>query len=127
MRSRRWARKSLFAEPPAFAVAFAGDAVVAAALRTPPNHLVLSSIDDLDAVAFLDTLRAVALGRFGQRRQIVISTCDRNLFRLMIQKFEPLQAVGTSFAAVSIIDRGNEGPEIRPYRLKPLDSTTRSA
>ena len=82
-------------------------------LDDPIQHL-----DDLDAVAFLDTLRAVALGRLGEKRQIVISTCDRNLFRLMIQKFEPLQALGTSFAAVTLAERGGGGPEILPYRLK---------
>lgn len=40
----------------------------------PVQHL-----DDLDSVAFLDTLRATALGRFGPRKQIIVSTCNRNL------------------------------------------------
>ena len=47
-------------------------------LDDPVQHL-----DDLDALSFLDTVRAVALGRFGQKRQIILSTCDRNLYGLM--------------------------------------------
>ena len=90
-------------------------------LDDPIQHL-----DDLDAVAFLDTLRAVALGRLGERRQIIMSTCDRNLFRLMVQKFEPLRSVGTTFSAVTLVERGSEGPEIRPYRPKALESPART-
>jgi len=47
-------------------------------LDDPVQHL-----DDLDAVAFLDNLRATALGKFGHRKQIVVSTCDKNLYLLM--------------------------------------------
>jgi predicted GNAT family acetyltransferase len=37
-------------EPPYFAAVLAGERVVAAALRTPPHNLVLSEIDDPDAI-----------------------------------------------------------------------------
>jgi hypothetical protein len=77
-------------------------------LDDPIQHL-----DDLDAVAFLDTLRAVALGRFGGRRQIVVSTCDRTIYRLMIQKFKLIAGSGASFTAVSLVDGGTEGPGVR--------------
>ena len=86
-------------------------------LDDPVQHL-----DDLDAVAFIDTLRAVSLGRFGRRRQIVISTCDHNLFQLIVQKFQPLQAVDTTFSAVTLIERGSEGPMIRQHGLRSLSS-----
>ena len=49
-------------------------------LDDPVQHL-----DDLDALAFVDSLRAVALGKFGEKKQIIVSTCDENLYRLMIQ------------------------------------------
>lgn len=44
-------------------------------LDDPVQHL-----DDLNAVAFLDNLRAVSLGKFGPKRQIIVSTCDQNLY-----------------------------------------------
>ena len=77
-------------------------------LDDPVQHL-----DDLDAVAFLDTIRAVALGRFGSRRQIILSTCDNNLYRLMIRKFKSLESAGLSFNAISLIERGTKGPVLR--------------
>ena len=86
-------------------------------LDDPVQHL-----DDLDAVALLDTLRAVSLGRFGRRRQIVISTCDHNLFQLIVQKFQPLRAVGATFSAVTLVERGSEGPMIRQHGLRSLSS-----
>jgi DNA repair exonuclease SbcCD ATPase subunit len=76
-------------------------------LDDPIQHL-----DDLDAIAFLDTLRAVALGRFGKRKQVILSTCDRNLYRLMIQKFKLLEPAGARFTAISLIERGSGGPLI---------------
>jgi len=91
-------------------------------LDDPIQHL-----DDLDAIAFLDTLRAVALGRFGRRRQIVISTCDRNLFQLMIQKFQPLEAVGASFSAITLVERRSAGPFVRQHGPKSVDPSSRSA
>jgi exonuclease SbcC len=91
-------------------------------LDDPIQHL-----DDLDAIAFLDTLRAVALGRFGRRRQIVISTCDRNLFQLMIQKFQPLEAVGASFSAITLVERGSAGPFVRQQSPRSVDPSSRSA
>ncbi|MFH1976210.1 MAG: hypothetical protein ABIJ52_11720 [Pseudomonadota bacterium] len=76
-------------------------------LDDPVQHL-----DDLDAVAFLDTLRAMALGKFGPRKQIVVSTCDKNLYLLMIRKFGLLEADGLQFTGISLLDRGFVGPEI---------------
>ena len=76
-------------------------------LDDPVQHL-----DDLDAVAFLDTIRAVALGRFGGRRQVILSTCDKNLYGLMKRKFRSLESAGLSFNAISLSERGTEGPTI---------------
>jgi len=76
-------------------------------LDDPVQHL-----DDLDAVAFLDNLRAAALGKFGPRKQIVVSTCDKNLYLLMLRKFGLLEADGLHFTGISLLDKGFEGPEI---------------
>jgi DNA repair protein SbcC/Rad50 len=76
-------------------------------LDDPVQHL-----DDLDAVAFLDNLRATALGKFGHRKQIVVSTCDKNLYLLMIRKFSLLEADGLHFTGISLLDKGFGGPEI---------------
>ncbi len=58
-------------------------------LDDPVQHL-----DDLDAVAFLDNLRAVALGK---RKQVIVSTCDQNLYLLMIRKFRVIGKGGIRF------------------------------
>lgn len=76
-------------------------------LDDPVQHL-----DDLDAVAFLDNLRATALGKFGPRKQIIVSTCDKNLYLLMIRKFGLLEADGLHFTGISLLDTGFGGPEI---------------
>ncbi len=76
-------------------------------LDDPVQHL-----DDLDAVAFLDNLRTMALGKFGPRKQIVVSTCDKNLYLLMIRKFSLLEADGLHFTGISLLDKGFGGPEI---------------
>ena len=76
-------------------------------LDDPVQHL-----DDLDAVAFLDTLRSVALGSLGPRKQVVVSTCDQNLYLLMIRKFGMLESMGLRFTAISLLDRGEAGPEV---------------
>ena len=76
-------------------------------LDDPVQHL-----DDLDAVAFLDTIRAVALGRFGARKQVILSTCDKNLYGLMIRKFRLLESAGLSFNAISLSERGTKGPMV---------------
>jgi len=76
-------------------------------LDDPVQHL-----DDLDALAFIDNLRACALGLIGQRKQIIISTCDKNLYLLMIRKFGLLEAQGLKFTGISLIERGNQGPDI---------------
>lgn len=77
-------------------------------LDDPVQHL-----DDLDAVAFLDTIRAVALGRFGRRRQVILSTCDKNLYGLMIKKFERLKSANLTFRALSLSERGINGPKVQ--------------
>jgi len=76
-------------------------------LDDPVQHL-----DDLDAVAFLDNLRTMALGGFGPKKQIIVSTCDKNLYLLMIRKFRLLEANGLQFTGISMIDKGSIGPEI---------------
>jgi ABC-type cobalamin/Fe3+-siderophores transport system ATPase subunit len=73
----------------------------------PVQHL-----DDLDAVALLDAIREAAMGRFGTRKQVVVSTCDRNLYLLMLRKFRALQDHGLSCTGISLVDRGRLGPEV---------------
>lgn len=70
----------------------------------PVQHL-----DDLDAVAFLDNLRGLALGQLGPKKQIVVSTCDRDLYLLMLQK---LSSTGLSVKAYAISEGDFEGPRI---------------
>ena len=73
----------------------------------------VQNLDDLDAVAFLDWLRAVARGKTCDRKkQIIVSTCDQNLYLLMLHKFNSLQAEGLRFTGISLLDKGLEGPEI---------------
>ena len=76
-------------------------------LDDPVQHL-----DDLDAVAFLDNLRALALGRFVPKKQVIVSTCDKNMYLLMIRKFLLLKEAGLSFTGISLLDKGTDGPEI---------------
>lgn len=76
-------------------------------LDDPVQHL-----DDLDAVTFLDCLRGIALGKLQPKKQIVISTCDKNLYLLMIRKFMNLRAQGVSFTGISLLDRGMQGPKV---------------
>jgi exonuclease SbcC len=75
-------------------------------LDDPVQHL-----DDLDAVAFLDCLRSVAYGKTG--KQIIVSTCDKNLYLLLIRKFLPLTSAGRlSFTGISLLDGGTRGPQV---------------
>jgi hypothetical protein len=76
-------------------------------LDDPVQHL-----DDLDAVAFLDILRSVALGGLGPKKQVVVSTCDRNLYLLMLRKFGMIESMGLKFTGISLVDRGEAGPEV---------------
>lgn len=76
-------------------------------LDDPVQHL-----DDLDAVSFLDNLRAVALGRYGPKKQIILSTCDQNLYLLMIRKFRLIKADGLKFCGLSLLERGYYAPEV---------------
>ena len=76
-------------------------------LDDPVQHL-----DDLDAIAFLDCLRATALGKFGKRKQLIVSTCDQNLYFLMLRKFNLLRAENLTFTGISLLDKGIEGPEV---------------
>jgi len=70
-------------------------------LDDPVQHL-----DDLDAVSFLDTIRSLALGCLGSKRQIILSTCDLNLYLLMLKKFSLVGKAGVSFTGISIINDG---------------------
>jgi len=76
-------------------------------LDDPVQHL-----DDLDAVAFLDTLRALALGRFGKRRQVIVSTCDQTLYLLMCKKLRMLEPMGLRFSGISLVGGGVDGPGV---------------
>lgn len=76
-------------------------------LDDPVQHL-----DDLDAIAFLDCLRATALGKFGKRKQLIVSTCDQNLYLLMLRKFNLLRVENLTFTGISLLDKGIEGPEV---------------
>jgi hypothetical protein len=90
-------------DPPLFAVATdkGGDRVVAAALQTPPHNLVLSMVDDLDAVAALEgVLRGGALpgvsgprdvaGRFAERWE---AQSGRRATRVMAERIYRVSAV----------------------------------
>lgn len=72
-------------------------------LDDPVQHL-----DDLDAVAMLDTIRALSLGRYGPRRQIIVSTCDQRLYLLLCRKLHGLPDL--RFAGISLSEGGREGP-----------------
>jgi DNA repair exonuclease SbcCD ATPase subunit len=72
----------------------------------PVQHL-----DDLDAVAFLDMLRTMSLSM--PKKQIILSTCDKDLYLLVIRKFLSLQQAGKmSFTGMSLLDDGTSGPSI---------------
>lgn len=75
-------------------------------LDDPIQHL-----DDLDAVAFLDNVRSVALGSI-QRKQIILSTCDQDLYLLMIRKFRLLKPNGVRFTAISLSEKSIGTPQI---------------
>jgi exonuclease SbcC len=87
----------------------------------------IQHLDDLDAVAFLDTLRAVALGRFGGRRQIIVSTCDKTMYRLMIQKFQLIEKSGARFTAISLVEGGLSGPTVEYDFGRPGVSRSQTA
>ena len=76
-------------------------------LDDPVQHL-----DDLDAVAFLDTLRSAVLGRYGGRKQVIVSTCDQNLYLLMIRKFRILDSEGLRFRGISLLENGTAAPRV---------------
>ena len=69
----------------------------------------MQHLDDLDAVSFLDNLRAVALEK---RKQVVVSTCDQNLYLLMIRKFRVTGKHGIRFRGISLLDNGGNSPEV---------------
>lgn len=73
-------------------------------LDDPAQHL-----DDLDAVAFLDTIRAIATAAPWGRRQVLFSTCDRELYRLIVRKFSLLNESNLTFTAISL-EEGRDGP-----------------
>lgn len=76
-------------------------------LDDPVQHL-----DDLDAVAFLDCLRSMVAAEGAPKRQILISTCDKNLYLLIIRKLLPLTGIGRSLTGISLLDGGTEGPQV---------------
>ncbi len=80
-------------------------------LDDPVQHL-----DDLDAVALLDLLREVALVReSATQRQMVLSTCDLNLYHLALRKFMALDPDKVSLRAYTIVDgNGDRSPKAVP-------------
>ncbi len=77
-------------------------------LDDPVQHL-----DDLDAVAFLDTLRIVALGGLGTRKQVIMSTCDKELYLMVLRKFAPLShADKLRVTGISLLEGGINGPDL---------------
>jgi predicted nucleic acid-binding Zn-ribbon protein len=77
-------------------------------LDDPVQHL-----DDLDAAAFLDNIRALALGYSGENAQVILSTCDLDLYLLMVKKFGTLKQQGIRFRGISLIDSGPGGPRVQ--------------
>ena len=77
-------------------------------LDDPVQHL-----DDLDAVALLDLLREIALVREGPaQRQMVLSTCDLNLYHLALRKFAALDPAKIRPRTYTIVDgKGDRSPE----------------
>ena len=82
-------------------------------LRTILMDDPVQHLDDLDAVALLDVIRALVVSDAKPRQQMIISTCDYNLYALMIRKFGGLPAEKLRFAALSFHDIGANGPEVR--------------
>ncbi len=76
-------------------------------LDDPVQHL-----DDLDAVSFLDGLRNIALGHFGTKNQIIISTCDLNLYLLILKKYSSIKKSNFSFIGMTINNNG-DNPDIQ--------------
>ena len=83
----------------------------------PVQHL-----DDLDATAFLDILRSIAVSP-RTKRQIIVTTCDMNLYALMIRKFDQIDPARVRFTAISLHDRGADGPSIQ-YDHKLIDRSS---
>lgn len=72
----------------------------------------VQQLDDLDAAAFLDTIRAIATGSAWGARQVLFSTCNRELYRLVLRKFSLLnEAKEGAFTAVSLTD-ASDGPRV---------------
>jgi len=77
-------------------------------LDDPVQHL-----DDLDAVAFLDCLRSISLEQKDTGKQIIMSTCDKNLYLMMIRKFSLLsKSRRLSFTGISLLEGGRNGPQV---------------
>lgn len=73
-------------------------------LDDPVQHL-----DDLDSVAFIDTVRwCVSSGG----KQVVMSTCDRDLYILMLRKLGLLEYEGVKVTGITLRDGGTDGPQV---------------
>ena len=75
-------------------------------LDDPVQHL-----DDLDSAAFIDTVRGCVSGA-GGGRQIVISTCDHDLYMLMLRKLGLLEYEGLRVTGITLRDGGAAGPRV---------------
>ncbi|OJV10118.1 MAG: hypothetical protein BGO12_13745 [Verrucomicrobia bacterium 61-8] len=82
-------------------------------LRTVLMDDPVQHLDDLDAVALLDLLRTLMSRENRSGRQLIMSTCDYNLYALMIRKFGGISPGKMTFSAYSIHDMGVDGPVIR--------------
>ncbi|HEC63851.1 MAG TPA: hypothetical protein ENI23_00995 [bacterium] len=76
-------------------------------LDDPVEHF-----DDLNAYSLLDLIESFAL-QYGKERQIIISTCDEHLYKLMRQKFCRLKDAAIFYHFESI---GEKGPKVRKIR-----------
>jgi len=90
-------------------------------LDDPVQHL-----DDLDSIAFLDCLKTVIQSDDG--RQVIMSTCDRNLYAHMIRKFSLVEAPSRlRFTAISLEDHVSSGVRVDYDWGGPPQLTTASA
>ena len=90
----------------AFAMAQRWSHLATLMLDDPIQHL-----DDLDSVAFIDTVRGCVSGT-GGGRQVVMSTCDHDLYILMLRKLGLLEYEGLRVTGITLRDGGSDGPRV---------------
>ena len=50
--------------------------------------------------------------RHAPRQQVIVSTCDQNLYLLMIRKFRVIGKEGIRFRGISLLENGSNAPEV---------------